>query len=97
MSLSKMTTDVYVSFNLLAINGLDMVTETLKTTGFLFIEWSDEHLVWNASDFGGIDAGFWPQVRLPFRKVSTHISLASPHQLTWAEYFRYLQILNLCK
>ena len=55
-------TEVYVSFYLLAINELNEVTETLKTTGYLYVEWVDQHLVWNSTDYGGIEEAFWPQV-----------------------------------
>ena len=56
------TSDVYVSFYLLAINELNEVSETLKTTGYLVIEWTDQHLTWNSSDYGGIILSHWPQV-----------------------------------
>lgn len=54
-------TEVYVSFNLLAINKLDEVAETMKTTGFLVIEWKDEFLQWDPADYGGIDLYHFPQ------------------------------------
>lgn len=54
-------TEVYVSFYLLAINELDEVEETLKTTGFLVVEWTDQFLSWNADDYGGIEYYFFPQ------------------------------------
>ena len=53
--------EVYVSFYLLAINELDEVEETLKTTGFLVVEWTDQFLSWNADDYGGIEYYFFPQ------------------------------------
>ena len=53
--------EVYVSFYLLAINELDEVAETMKTTGFLVIEWRDEFLTWTAADYGGIDYYHFPQ------------------------------------
>lgn len=52
---------MYVSFYLLAINELDEVAETLKTTGFLSIEWKDEFLQWDPADYGGLDHYLFPQ------------------------------------
>ena len=52
---------VYVSFNLLSINELNEVTETLKSTGYLRIDWRDDFLTWNTSDFGGLTYAFFPQ------------------------------------
>ena len=52
---------MYVSFNLLAINKLDEVAETMRTTGFLLIEWRDEFLQWTPADYGGIDYYHFPQ------------------------------------
>jgi len=57
----NVATDVYTSFYLLAVNELNEVAETLQTTGYLYIEWTDQHLLWNASDYGGIENSFWPQ------------------------------------
>ena len=54
-------TEVYVSYFLLSINGLDEVTETLKTTGYLVVEWYDQYLSWNASEYGDLDLYFFPQ------------------------------------
>ena len=53
--------EVYVSFYLLTINGLDEVAETLKTTGYLMVDWRDDYLSWNASDYGGISYYLFPQ------------------------------------
>ncbi|KAL4229981.1 hypothetical protein ACF0H5_010370 [Mactra antiquata] len=53
--------DVYINFYLLAINELSEVTETLKTTGYLWILWQDDFLQWNASDYGNLWQYFWPQ------------------------------------
>lgn len=54
-------TEVYVSFYLLAINELDEVKETLKTTGFLVVEWKDDFLEWTPADYGGLEYYFFPQ------------------------------------
>ncbi|KAL4234573.1 Neurotransmitter-gated ion-channel transmembrane region [Mactra antiquata] len=52
---------VSISFYLLSINELNEVTETLKTTGYLWIVWHDDFLVWNASEYGGLYFYYWPQ------------------------------------
>ena len=51
-----------MSLYLLSINELSETTETLKTTGYLWITWYDEFLQWDPSDYGGIDYYHWPQV-----------------------------------
>ncbi|WAR30960.1 ACH10-like protein, partial [Mya arenaria] len=56
--------DVYIEFYLLAINELSETTETLKTTGFLSVNWKDAFLQWTPSDHGGIDLYHWPQFNL---------------------------------
>ncbi|WAR30961.1 ACHA6-like protein [Mya arenaria] len=55
------STNVYIEFYLLAINDLSETTETLKTTGFLSVNWNDAFLQWTPSDHGGIDLYHWPQ------------------------------------
>ena len=35
--------------------------ETLKITGYLALEWKDEFLQWNKSQFGGIEHYLFPQ------------------------------------
>ena len=54
-------TDVIVDFNLLSINELDEVAETLSTTGYLELTWHDDLLGWNASDFDGLESYLFPQ------------------------------------
>ena len=54
--------EVQVDYYLFAINELSEVTETLKTTGFLAVQWTDAFLQWNPDDYGGIDRCHWPQV-----------------------------------
>ncbi|XP_053399145.1 neuronal acetylcholine receptor subunit alpha-3-like [Mercenaria mercenaria] len=53
--------EVHVSLYLLNINELSETTETLKTTGYLWITWYDEFLKWTPSDYGDIDYYHWPQ------------------------------------
>ncbi|XP_053399141.1 acetylcholine receptor subunit beta-like 1 [Mercenaria mercenaria] len=53
--------EVYVSFYLLSINELSETTETLKTTGYLWIIWYDEFLQWTPADYGGLEYYHWPQ------------------------------------
>lgn len=44
-------TDLKVSFNLLSINKLDELEEKLVTTAFLTLEWKDEFLTWETTEF----------------------------------------------
>ena len=54
-------TNVYVSFHLCTINGLDESAEKLTTTGYLVLSWYDTELVWNISDFGNMSYTYFPQ------------------------------------
>lgn len=58
-------TEVYVDFYLLSMNELNEVSETLKTTGYLFISWSDTFLQWDPDDYGGLVLYQFPQVIFP--------------------------------
>jgi len=51
-----------MTFNLLNINNLYEVEETLKTTAFLTLTWMDNELQWTPSSHGNITEAFWPQV-----------------------------------
>lgn len=53
--------EVYLNFYLLAINGLDEVTEVLKTTGYLWILWYDNFLTWDPTNYGQLEYYFYPQ------------------------------------
>lgn len=55
--------DIYVALNLLNINGVEEVEETLKTTAFLTLTWMDSELTWSPDMFGNIIEAYWPQVR----------------------------------
>ncbi|XP_048740424.2 neuronal acetylcholine receptor subunit beta-2-like [Ostrea edulis] len=44
-------TELKVSFNLMGINKLDELEEKLVSTAFLTLEWRDEFLTWNQSEF----------------------------------------------
>ncbi|XP_045203704.2 acetylcholine receptor subunit beta-type unc-29-like [Mercenaria mercenaria] len=52
----------YVNLYLLSINELSETTETLKTTGYLWLLWHDEFLQWTPEDYGGLKYYHWPQV-----------------------------------
>lgn len=55
--------DVYIDFNLLAINVVNEVQETMQTTAFLQMSWADSELQWDPAIYGGIQEALWPQVR----------------------------------
>ncbi|KAK3082686.1 hypothetical protein FSP39_002579 [Pinctada imbricata] len=42
-------------FTLVNINEFDEITGTFTAVGFFRVFWTDDRLVWNASDYGGID------------------------------------------
>lgn len=54
--------DVTVEFTLLNVNELSEVEETLKTTGYLYITWTDSELTWTPATYGGLESTFIPQV-----------------------------------
>jgi len=47
---------------MLAINELSETTETLKTTGYLFVNWNDTFLKWDPNAYGGLSLYQFPQV-----------------------------------
>lgn len=54
-------TEVRITFNLYTIYDVEEVTQTLKVSGSLHMEWLDEALVWRPEDFAGIQSGVYPQ------------------------------------
>ena len=54
--------EVYIDFYMLAINELSETTETLKTTGYLFVNWNDTFLKWDPNAYGGLSLYQFPQV-----------------------------------
>ncbi|CAG2223742.1 CHRNB1 [Mytilus edulis] len=46
---------VDLDFYLVGINGIDEITQKLTTTGFLFISWTDEYLIWTPASHGGVE------------------------------------------
>lgn len=61
--------DVSVTFTLININDVSEVEETIKTTAYLTLSWTDSELQWTPETFGNITEAFWPQVRLCFLAV----------------------------
>jgi hypothetical protein len=55
-------TTVELSLTLLSINGFDMVTSMLSTTGYLTIQWKDEFLAWDkVNEYEEVDELYFPQ------------------------------------
>ncbi|KAH3730744.1 hypothetical protein DPMN_056737 [Dreissena polymorpha] len=54
-------TIVHVSLLIYVIYDVDEVMQTLKVSASLRLSWRDEHLVWNPSDYDGIQTGVYPQ------------------------------------
>ena len=54
-------TTVAMDLAIYAIYDLDEVAQILKFAGFLTLQWTDETLTWNPSDFGGVQSTLYPQ------------------------------------
>lgn len=54
-------TEVRIVFNVYTIYDIVEVTQTLKVSGSLQMQWLDEALMWNPADFEGIQFGVYPQ------------------------------------
>ena len=52
---------VYIYYFLQSINEIDEIKETMTTTGYLLIQWTDSGLSWIPSDYNGIDFIYVPQ------------------------------------
>ncbi|XP_071096134.1 neuronal acetylcholine receptor subunit beta-3-like [Haliotis cracherodii] len=48
------TVDVLVSYNMAFVEALDENTQSLTSTGFLTLEWTDDLLTWNSWNYGDI-------------------------------------------
>ncbi|KAH3790014.1 hypothetical protein DPMN_168208 [Dreissena polymorpha] len=57
----KLPTEISVDLHLLAINELNEAKQTMKTTAYLALIWTDAFLKWKPSDYGNIQDAFWPQ------------------------------------
>jgi hypothetical protein len=55
---------VNVSINLVALHSLMERSQTLRTTVWIDLEWTDVHLAWNESDYGHITSIVVPQDKL---------------------------------
>jgi hypothetical protein len=51
-----------MSFVLKTIIDLDEVTETLKTSSYMVIQWNDTFLKWNRTEYDYLYITYWPQV-----------------------------------
>lgn len=91
--------EVFIDFNLLSINELSEVTETLKTTGYLFISWNDTFLTWDPDDYGGLYIYQFPQVSSTF---SEHCYLSDmcmvgnkgQNSITGAPVLKYCRLID---
>ncbi|XP_060569044.1 neuronal acetylcholine receptor subunit beta-4-like [Ruditapes philippinarum] len=52
---------ISVDFFLTSIIDFNDQDESLKTSGFLSMEWTDEYLQWNPANYNGVDVIFLPQ------------------------------------
>ena len=75
MQNQSVPTQVRIGFSLSAIFNLDEVSQTLKTAGHLHVEWLDEALRWNSTDFGGVSSAMYPQNDVWLPDVSLKNSL----------------------
>ncbi|XP_060591953.1 acetylcholine receptor subunit alpha-type acr-16-like, partial [Ruditapes philippinarum] len=53
--------DVHMTFVLKTIINLDEITETLKTSSYMVIQWHDAFLKWNRTDYDYLYLTYWPQ------------------------------------
>lgn len=67
--------DVTIELNLVKLNEIDDLKETMTTTAYISVAWTDEELTWNPSSYGNIAALFFPQ-------VST-VKIYLPFLMTW--------------
>ncbi|GFN84029.1 neuronal acetylcholine receptor subunit alpha-3 [Plakobranchus ocellatus] len=68
-------TFIRVMFEPLSIINLDETGQVLYTYAKLYVQWSDEVLAWNRSDYSGIENFLWPQsdVWLPDLIISNSV------------------------
>ncbi|XP_071151665.1 neuronal acetylcholine receptor subunit alpha-6-like [Mytilus edulis] len=57
----SVTKEVYISFTLYGITGIDEIEQKLTTTGWLEIHWQDDLLSWTPSSYGGLQELYVPQ------------------------------------
>lgn len=57
----SVTKEVYISFTLYGITGIDEIEQKLTTTGWLEIHWQDDLLTWTPSSYGGLQELYVPQ------------------------------------
>ncbi|GFS15703.1 neuronal acetylcholine receptor subunit alpha-3 [Elysia marginata] len=89
---------VTVGFVLLSIVEVDEVYEIFSCNGFLVLNWDNQVLRWNASDFGGVsstllhtDHVFTPRIELfntvgerdPFRENTAPVAVRDNGRTTW--------------
>ena len=53
---------VYLYFFLLSINELSEASATIKTTGYLEVNWNDSFLQWDPNNYGGVQSYQFQQV-----------------------------------
>ena len=77
----SLITSVSVSLNLLAINDVNEVAETFKTSGYLTIQWKDEFFAWNPVSYDGIQFVLYPQSKVWVPDISLKNSFNDYKQL----------------
>ena len=50
----KTQTNVSVAMDI-TVTDVDIKDMSMKSSNYIYLQWNDEHLVWNASDYGGLD------------------------------------------
>ncbi|XP_067658369.1 acetylcholine receptor subunit alpha-like [Haliotis asinina] len=64
------TVEVVVSYSMASVEALEETTQTVDSSGFLTLQWTDDLLTWNSNEYGGIDYINIPMEKLWFPDLS---------------------------
>ncbi|XP_067658159.1 acetylcholine receptor subunit alpha-like [Haliotis asinina] len=64
------TVEVVVSYSMASVEALEETTQTVDSSGFLTLQWTDDLLTWNSNEYGGIDYINIPVEKLWFPDLS---------------------------
>ncbi|XP_046547071.1 acetylcholine receptor subunit alpha-like [Haliotis rubra] len=49
------TVEVVVSYTMTSVEALEETTQTVDSSGFLTLQWTDELMTWNSNEYGGVN------------------------------------------
>ncbi|XP_067658371.1 acetylcholine receptor subunit alpha-like [Haliotis asinina] len=64
------TVEVVVSYSMASVEALEETTQTVDSSGFLTLQWTDDLLTWNSNEYGGTDYINIPMEKLWFPDLS---------------------------